>query len=97
MKISEKDVAYVAELANLDLTAEERAQFGAQLDAILGYVEQLNELDTTGVESMSQVSTLQQTSLREDEVRPSLPQDTAVGSAPENSAGYFKVPKVIER
>ena len=55
MKITEKDVAYVAELANLDLTAEERARFGAQLQDILGYVEQLNELDTTNVPPMAQV------------------------------------------
>jgi len=97
MRISDKDVAYVAELAHLDLSAEERVQFGGQLDSILGYVEQLNELDTTGVEPMAQVLAPQQTSLREDAVRPSLGQDVALVNAPEQGAGYFKVPKVIER
>ena len=109
MKITEQDVAYVAELANLELTAEERAQFGAQLDSILGYVEQLNELDTSNVEPMAQVqvlapqqtalrqTSLRQTSLREDEVRPSLTQEVALANAAEHGSGYFKVPKVIER
>ena len=71
MKITEQDVAYVAELANLELTAEERAQFGAQLDSILGYVEQLNELDTSNVEPMAQVQVLapQQTALRQTSLR----------------------------
>jgi aspartyl-tRNA(Asn)/glutamyl-tRNA(Gln) amidotransferase subunit C len=97
MKITEKDVAYVAELANLDLTAEERAQFGAQLDSILGYIEQLNELDTSDVEPMAQVLAPQQATLREDEVCPSLSQEVALANAAERGSGYFKVPKVIER
>jgi aspartyl-tRNA(Asn)/glutamyl-tRNA(Gln) amidotransferase subunit C len=97
MKITEKDVAHVAELANLDLSAEERAEFGAQLDSILGYFEQLNELDTSGVEPMAQVLAPQPALLREDEVRPSLGQETALANAAEKGAGYFKVPKVIER
>lgn len=100
MKITGQDVAYVAELANLELTAEERAEFVPQLDAILGYVEQLNELDTTGVEPMAQVlapMAPQQSGLREDVVVPSLGTEVALGNAPEHGAEYFKVPKVIER
>ena len=99
MRITDKDVAYVADLAHLDLTPEERARFGAQLDSILGYVEQLNELDTSDVAPMAQVLVAQQENetLRGDVGRPSLPVDVALSNAPERGAGYFKVPKVIER
>ncbi len=99
MRITDKDVSYVADLAHLDLTAEERARFGAQLDSILGYVEQLNELDTSSVAPMAQVLTAQRENetLREDKLRPCLPVDVALANAPESGAGHFKVPKVIER
>ena len=99
MRITDKDVAYVADLAHLDLTPEERARFGAQLDSILGYVEQLNELDTTSVAPMAQVLVAQHENetLRDDVVRPSLSVDAALANAAERGAGYFKVPKVIER
>ncbi len=56
MKITEKDVDNVADLANLDLSAEERAGMVRDLNSILGYVERLNELDTSNVEPMAQVS-----------------------------------------
>jgi aspartyl-tRNA(Asn)/glutamyl-tRNA(Gln) amidotransferase subunit C len=99
MRITDQDVAYVADLAHLDLTPEERATFGAQLDSILGYVEQLNELDTSSVAPMAQVLVAQHENetLRDDVVRPSLSVDAALANAPERGAGYFKVPKVIER
>jgi aspartyl-tRNA(Asn)/glutamyl-tRNA(Gln) amidotransferase subunit C len=99
MRITDKDVAYVADLALLELTSVERERFGAQLDSILGYVEQLNELDTSNVAPMAQVLVEQQENetLREDVVRASLPVDVALRNAPERGAGYFKVPKVIER
>jgi aspartyl-tRNA(Asn)/glutamyl-tRNA(Gln) amidotransferase subunit C len=99
MRITEKDVAYVADLAHLNLTAEERAKFGPQLDAILDYAAELDELDTSGVEPMSQVMTEQSenASLRDDVVQESLPQEVALANAAERGAGSFKVPKVFER
>jgi aspartyl-tRNA(Asn)/glutamyl-tRNA(Gln) amidotransferase subunit C len=99
MRITEQDVAYVADLAHLSLTPEERAQFGAQLDSILDYAAQLNELDTRDVAPMAQVLTPQQEneSLRDDEVEESLPQEVALANAAERGAGSFKVPKVFER
>lgn len=99
MKITDKDVQYVAGLANLDLTPEERAKFGAQLDSILAYVEQLNELDTADVAPMAQVLVEQHENetMRDDVVRESLAVDVALANAPERGAGQFKVPKVIER
>ena len=99
MKITEKDVRYVADLAHLDLSPEEQVQLLSQLDSILEFVGQLNELDTSKVEPMAQVLAPQpeNVTLRDDVVRPSLPSELALSNAPEKGAGQFKVPKVIER
>ena len=98
MPITRTDVEKIAELARLELTAEEKESFAEQLSSILGYIEKLNEIDTTGVEPMSH-STLgtdaPQFAQREDEVRPSLGTSVATENAPDKEAGYFKVPKVI--
>jgi aspartyl-tRNA(Asn)/glutamyl-tRNA(Gln) amidotransferase subunit C len=106
LKITEKDVVYVAALANLELTEHETAQFASDLDSILAYVEKLNELDTTNVEPMAQVlyeepgkaaDVARGALLRADLDRPGFSQEQSVESAPESGAGQFKVPKVIER
>lgn len=99
MKITEQDVRYVADLANLELSAEELARFVPQLDEILGYMDKLNELDTTQVEPMAQVVYEQEETetLRIDQDRPCFSQETALANAPESGAGHFKVPKVFER
>ena len=99
MKITEKDVVYVAALANLELTPQETAQFVGDMDAILSYVEKLNELDTSKVEPMAQVlyAADETATLRPDQDRPGLGSEKAVAGAPERGSGHFKVPKVIER
>jgi len=102
MKISEKDVAYVADLAHLDLTAEERVRFLRDLNSILDYVDRLNELDTSEVQPMAQVtpSSDDAATLREDileGLRKSLPHDVALANAPDSDGTFFRVPKVIER
>ena len=99
MKITEKDVRYVAALANLELTDAEAAQYTAELDSILAYVEKLNELDTSAVEPMAQVlyDAPEDVAMRADADRPGFAQQKALGNAPEQGAGHFKVPKVIER
>lgn len=103
MKITEQDVRYVADLANLELRPEELAQFVPQLDAILGYMEKLNELDTAAVEPMAQVlyeaadKEHEMATVREDRDRPGFSSETALANAPESGAGHFKVPKVFER
>ena len=103
MKISEQDVHYVANLANLELSPEEIAQFVPQLNAILEYMEKLNELDTAAVEPMAQVlheaADQQQEAavMRVDADRPGFSPETALANAPEQGAGHFKVPKVFER
>ena len=99
MKITEKEVRYVAELANLNLSEAEVHKFQADLDEILGHVERLNEIDTTGVEPMAQVlfAAGDTSTWRADRERPPLGTDIALANAPQPGAGYFKVPKVIER
>ena len=112
MKVTEKDVAYVADLANLELTADERSHMVRDLNSILTYIDRLNELNTTDVPPMAQVSdrygvdeTKQGSerfsyASRDDIVhglRPSLPQKEALGNAPDSDGTFFEVPKVIER
>ena len=100
MKINEQDVQRVAELANLALTGEEAARMTHDLDGILTYVEKLNELDTANVEPMAQVlfdAASETATLREDRERAPLGNAEALANAPLSGAGYFKVPKVIER
>lgn len=100
--VSVEDVRRVAELANLELTAEEEARMLRDLNAILGHVSQLNELDTSTIAPMAQVSEVigdsqAATVLRPDEVRPSLDRARVMKCAPETDGTFFKVPKVIER
>ena len=99
MILAEKDVRYVAELANLRLTDEEVARMGRDLGQILTHMEQLNALDTTGVDPMSQVLFEEDeiATLREDVPIKCLGVEAALANAPASRAGYFKVPKVIER
>ena len=99
MKITEKEVRYVADLANLNLTEAEVAKFRADLDGILDHVAKLNEADTTGIEPMAQVlfEADATATLREDIPVSPLGNQAALANAPQAGAGYFKVPKVIER
>ncbi len=99
MKITEKEVRYVAGLANLNLTDAEVAKFRADLDGILAHVDKLNEADTTGVEPMAQVlfEADPAATLREDAPAPPLGNEAGLANAAQSGAGYFKVPKVIER
>ncbi|HSB16171.1 MAG TPA: Asp-tRNA(Asn)/Glu-tRNA(Gln) amidotransferase subunit GatC [Bryobacteraceae bacterium] len=99
MKITEEQVRYVADLANLRLTADEIRRLRADLDEILAHMDKLNELDTAGVEPMAQVlyEAEETATLRDDIERPVLGTDVALANAPQSGAGYFKVPKVIER
>jgi aspartyl-tRNA(Asn)/glutamyl-tRNA(Gln) amidotransferase subunit C len=112
MKVTEKDVAYVADLANLDLTDQERGGMVRDLNSILEYIDRLNELDTADVPPMAQVSDRYGVdeskqgserflyAMREDIVeglRKSLPHEEALANAPDADEQFFRVPKVIER
>jgi aspartyl-tRNA(Asn)/glutamyl-tRNA(Gln) amidotransferase subunit C len=99
VKITEKEVRYVADLANLKLTSEEIDRLSKDLDEILTHMDTLNEVDTSNVQPMAQVlyDADETATLREDRERPTLGNDAALANAPLAGAGYFKVPKVIER
>lgn len=98
-KVTETDVARVAELAHLKLTPEESGAMLHDLNAILDYVAQLNELDTKDVAPLAQVSELGGSvgSLRADALAGSLDRAEVMAQAPETDGTFFKVPKVIER
>lgn len=99
MKITEKEVRYVADLANLRLTEEEVGRMVHDLDEILTHVDTLSDIDTTNVEPMAQVlfEAEDTATLRADVEHEPLGSDTALANAPAKGSGYFKVPKVIER
>jgi aspartyl-tRNA(Asn)/glutamyl-tRNA(Gln) amidotransferase subunit C len=100
-KVTEEDVARVAELAHLELAPQETWRMLHDLNAILDYVAELNELDTAGVAPLAQVSELLDAAgkgvLRADVPLPSLDRATVMNQAPETDHVFFKVPKVIER
>ncbi|HEY0794888.1 MAG TPA: Asp-tRNA(Asn)/Glu-tRNA(Gln) amidotransferase subunit GatC [Acidisarcina sp.] len=97
------DVRRVAELANLELSADEETSMLRDLTAILGHVAHLNELDTTAVAAMAQVSDAFTSemqgagTIRPDKVVPSLERKVVTASSPDTDGVFFKVPKVIER
>ena len=99
MKITEQEVRYVAGLANLKLSEDEIARLSKDLDEILTHIDTLNELDTSNVQPMAQVlyEAGETATLREDQERPCLGNEAALANAPLAGAGYYKVPKVIER
>ena len=99
-----KEVRHVADLANLELTAEELPRMVRDLNAVLGYIAELNQLDTADVPPMAQVSEAfglapanSGQTLRPDTVIPSVDRKLVMDEAPETDGRFFKVPKVIER
>jgi aspartyl-tRNA(Asn)/glutamyl-tRNA(Gln) amidotransferase subunit C len=105
-EVSEEQVRQVAALANLELTSEELPGMGRDLNAILGYIAQLNELDMAKVAPMAQVSEIlpdaprgdaEETPLREDTPVPCLERAPVMQAAPETDGAFFKVPQVIGR
>jgi aspartyl-tRNA(Asn)/glutamyl-tRNA(Gln) amidotransferase subunit C len=98
MPINEADIAKVAQLAHLELAEEELKTFGPQINEIVNYVEQLNELDTANIEPALGGLTPegeQTDSSRDDIIFGSLGQKTALSEAPDPAAGHFRVPKVL--
>jgi aspartyl-tRNA(Asn)/glutamyl-tRNA(Gln) amidotransferase subunit C len=99
-KVTVEDVERVAVLAHLELAPEETGRMLRDLNAILDYVAELNELDTSGVAPLAQVSELENAGVaqaRADRVEPSLKRAAVMPQAPETDQVFFKVPKVIER
>jgi aspartyl-tRNA(Asn)/glutamyl-tRNA(Gln) amidotransferase subunit C len=95
VKITLDEVEHVARLARLALDVDEKQQMRRQLDAILGYIEQLRRVDTTGIEPTAHVLPLVNV-MRDDEVRPSYPADAMLANAPDAFDGQFRVPRILE-
>ena len=95
MLISDTQVEHVARLARLALSAEEKQRFTEQLNAILSYIEQLNEVSTEGVEPTAHVLDLVNV-LRDDTVSQMLNADSALANAPETAHHFFVVPRIVE-
>jgi aspartyl-tRNA(Asn)/glutamyl-tRNA(Gln) amidotransferase subunit C len=94
-RITSTDVQHVARLARLELSAAEQERMRSQLDAILGYVAKLGEVDTTAVPPTSHVLDLANV-MREDEVRPCYPAEAMLANAPDPEGEQFRVPKILE-
>ncbi|WP_163100813.1 Asp-tRNA(Asn)/Glu-tRNA(Gln) amidotransferase subunit GatC [Peribacillus alkalitolerans] len=94
-RISLDQVKHVANLARLAITEEEAQLFAKNLDAIIGFAEQLNELDTTGVKPTTHVLDIKNV-FREDEAKQGLPVEQVVKNAPDSKDGYIRVPSILE-
>ena len=94
MRLTQKEVEYVADLARIQVSEAEKEELSHQLSAILTYMEELNQVDTEGISTMTSVVS-QTNVLREDEVRESVSQDETLKNAPAAKDGMFQVPKII--
>lgn len=95
MKITAQEVGYVAHLARLDLSEEEKSTLTSQLNNILLYMDILNGVDTEGIEPMTHAISLNNV-LRDDEEKKSVGVEQALANAPDGDMGFFGVPKIIE-
>ena len=95
MKITEETVQYVASLAKLSVSDEEKQKVAKELDRILDYIETMNGLDTDGVEPMSHVLPVKNV-FREDVVTNKDNRDELLKNAPKKKSGSFVVPKTVE-
>ena len=95
MKITVADVEHVARLARLELSEDEKRLFAGQMDAILGYVDKLKELNTDGIMPTSHAVPVEN-AFRPDQVCQSIGVERALANAPDRVDSFYRVPKVIE-
>ena len=95
MSVTLAQVRYIATLARLRFTEEEESRLAEEMNEILGYVEKLNELDTSGVPPMSHVLDLHNV-VRDDVAESRISRDEALKNAPDADSAYIRAPKVIE-
>lgn len=95
MSVTREDVAYMANLARLKVTEEEIDQFQSDMNKILGYMDLLNQVDTSDVAPLDHVIELPPV-YRKDEARQPLDHEEALKNAPDADSDYFRVPRVIE-
>ncbi len=96
MSVSKEDVHYVAHLARLELNDEKAEHLKEDMNKILGYMETLNELDTTNVEPLEHVTEVTASKFRKDEAKEPISHEEALKNAPDADSDYFRVPRVIE-
>lgn len=95
MSVSEKEVRYVANLARLQLSEEDVKNLAGDMNKILGYMDLLNEIDTSNVAPLEHVIEMD-SRLRTDVEKPTITHEEALKNAPDADSDYFRVPKVIE-
>jgi aspartyl-tRNA(Asn)/glutamyl-tRNA(Gln) amidotransferase subunit C len=95
MALDKATVAHIAGLARIRLSEAELEPLAAELSQILTWVEQLNEVDTSGVAPMASVAATR-LPMREDEVTDGGRREDILGNAPRSARGFFAVPKVVE-
>jgi aspartyl-tRNA(Asn)/glutamyl-tRNA(Gln) amidotransferase subunit C len=93
--LDEDTVQHLADLARINLSESEKKEFAKQLSNMMEFFSQISELDTENVQPTYHVLELKNV-FREDEVKPSLPQDVALGNASQKEKGYFKAPRIVE-
>ena len=95
MKVDKETLHKIAHLARLEVRPEEEAEMLKSLNEVLTWMEQLNEVDTTGVEPLMHISE-EMNVLRDDVVGQHLPREQALANAPQHNEQFFQVPKVLE-
>ncbi len=95
MSLTKSEVEHVARLARLELSAEEKELFAGQMDAILGHVDTLKELNTDGILPTSHAVPVEN-AFRPDKAYPSIGVEKALANAPDRAESFYRVPKVIE-
>ena len=95
MKVSVRDVEYVAQLSRLELSEDEKETFVKNLNDILEHVDKLRELDTEDIEPMAHVLPIKNV-FRADEVYPSMKREDILKNAPDQENGCFRVPKIVD-
>jgi aspartyl-tRNA(Asn)/glutamyl-tRNA(Gln) amidotransferase subunit C len=96
MSVTIPEVEKIAQLAKLKFSEEEKVKLQKDMNQVLGYIEQLNELDLTDVEPLENINETENV-MREDEVKPWLTTEEALKNSPAKTQKFFKVPKVIEK
>ena len=96
-KINRDTIRHLENLARIELTPDEVETLTGQLDRIVGFVEKLQSVDTTGVEPTRLMSPADEEHVREDEVRPGLERDEVLKRAPDATPEFFRVPRVIDK
>ncbi|HLL94595.1 MAG TPA: Asp-tRNA(Asn)/Glu-tRNA(Gln) amidotransferase subunit GatC [Spirosoma sp.] len=95
MKVDSEALRKIAHLARLEVSPEEETDLLNSLNGVLTWMEQLSEVDTSGVEPLTHISA-ETNLLREDVVGNHLPREQALANAPQHDGQFFEVPKVLE-